>query len=225
MVAGDAQPECCDVCGRTILRGERTREYASPGGERRAVCDLCRARVENAGWVRADRLSEQPAPSRREVRGSASRWLTGRAQRARKLLERLRAPTSAEPPPPQRSGGDQAPPRPSGPETPGRRLLRALEEFNASEHRRTVAGLTRSLGEPKVSAIAPPEAPDDVRLTVAWDLSWYQWEVCLADEPARVRALAKGSELDELGDPDRAWNARATEDGKLRLASERNGSA
>lgn len=225
MAIGGTQPESCDVCGRTILRGERTRAYASPGGERRAVCDLCRARVEDAGWVRADRLSEQPAPSRREARASASRWLADRAQRLRTRLEQMRPPTAAERPEPQRAAGDQAPSRPSGPEAPDRRLRRALEEFNGSEHRRTVAGLTRSLGEPRVSAVTPPEAPHHVRLTVAWDLSWYQWEVRLADEPARVRALAKGSEIDELDDPDRAWNARVSDDGRLQLATGRNGAS
>lgn len=209
------QPDACDVCGRTILRGERTRAYASPGGERRAVCDLCRARVESAGWVQADRLSEQPAPSRRETRGSSRRWLAERAKRVRSRVEEAWQPADEAP--------DQPPPLPSGPETPERRLRRALEEFNGSEHRRTVAGLTRSLGEPKVSAVTPPDSPHDVRLTVAWDLSWYQWEVRLADEPARVRALAKGSEIEQLDEPDRSWNARASDDGRLQLATGRNG--
>jgi hypothetical protein len=83
--------------------------------------------------------------------------------------------------------------------------------------------LTKSLGRPRVSAVTPPETPHDVRLTVAWDLSWYQWEVRLADEPAHVRALAKGSELGQLGDADRAWNARAGDDGRLQLSQGQNG--
>ncbi len=161
------------MCGRTILKGERTRQYVSPDGDERAICDLCRERVEAAGWTRAGQAVEhRQAPQRQGA-----------------------AESSAE---------RSAPQIKTRPDTPQRRLRRALEEFNDSEHRLTVAGLTRSLGPPRVSAVAPPETPHDVRLTVAWDLSWYQWEVRLADEPARVRALAKGSEIGQLGNADRA---------------------
>src|SRR5918994_15384 len=45
--------------------------------------------------------------------------------------------------------------RPGSSETPERRIRRALDRFNSSEHRRTVAGLTRSLGNPRVAAITP----------------------------------------------------------------------
>ena len=31
----------CDVCGRTILKGEHAEWYLAPGGHRRQVCDLC----------------------------------------------------------------------------------------------------------------------------------------------------------------------------------------
>ena len=42
----------CDVCGRTILKGERTEAYLAPGGERHRVCELCFVRAEHAGWIR-----------------------------------------------------------------------------------------------------------------------------------------------------------------------------
>jgi hypothetical protein len=31
----------CDVCGRSILKGERTDVYLAPGGQRKLVCELC----------------------------------------------------------------------------------------------------------------------------------------------------------------------------------------
>ena len=41
----------CDVCGRTLLRGETPEPYVA-GGERRWVCDLCTSRALQEGWVR-----------------------------------------------------------------------------------------------------------------------------------------------------------------------------
>ncbi|MEJ7797920.1 MAG: hypothetical protein WKF42_05430 [Solirubrobacteraceae bacterium] len=41
----------CDVCGRTLLRGEDANPFIA-GGERRMVCELCTARAANEGWIR-----------------------------------------------------------------------------------------------------------------------------------------------------------------------------
>jgi len=41
----------CDVCGRTLLRGEHADVFLH-GGARRMVCDLCTARAVNEGWIR-----------------------------------------------------------------------------------------------------------------------------------------------------------------------------
>jgi hypothetical protein len=221
-MAAGVDMQSCEVCERTILKGERTRRYVSPDGEQREVCDLCRAEVEAARWVRADRADIKPPPPREPATNRAKAWIADRAARTRLALEetRRRAAEGAAPKP-ERNG----PRVQSAPDTPERRLRRALEEFNESEHRRTVAGLARSLGEPRVAAVTPVDAPHDVRVTVAWDLSWYQWEVRLLDEPARVRSVAKGSELEQLAESDRRWNARADGDGRLQLAAGRNGAA
>ena len=42
----------CAVCGRTILKGERTEPYLAPGGQRKLVCELCTARADHEGWIR-----------------------------------------------------------------------------------------------------------------------------------------------------------------------------
>ena len=68
-----------------------------------------------------------------------------------------------------------------------------------------------------MAAVTPAEAPEQVRLTVAWDLPWYQWKVEFSDKQAAVRAFRNGKEVSELGPADRAWNARAAEDGRLQL--------
>jgi hypothetical protein len=99
-------------------------------------------------------------------------------------------------------------------------MQRALLSFNGSEHRRTVAGLIRSLGLPSVAAATSGASPAQVRITVAWELAWYQWEVDLSHDGAPVTPLAKGDEVAELGEEDRHWNARANDQGELSLGSE-----
>ncbi len=41
----------CDVCGRTLLRGEKADPFIA-GGSRRLVCELCTGRAANEGWIR-----------------------------------------------------------------------------------------------------------------------------------------------------------------------------
>jgi hypothetical protein len=195
--AHNLDPETCDVCGRHMLSGERTQAFLTPNGERRAVCDLCRDKVKQAGWPRADdaAVPEPPPEPERQPRR--------RRDRGRSRRERSSRADSSEP--------------------PERRIRRALERFNQSEHRETVAGLTRSLGEPKVAAVTPAQAPEQVRLTVAWELSWYQWKVEFSGGDADVSSFRSGNEVGELGPADRAWNARASEDGRLQLGLGSNG--
>ena len=95
------------------------------------------------------------------------------------------------------------------------KIERALEMFNHSEHTRTIAGIARTLGHPWVSALPRPEAPSEVDITVAWELSWYRYRIDLGDASDPVTLLDKGQEIEELGDSEREWNASATEDGQL----------
>jgi hypothetical protein len=96
---------------------------------------------------------------------------------------------------------------------------RAAVRFNASEAGRTVAGLTRTLGKPRVSVGSSAGSPELVRVTVAWELSWYQWGVDLGEEAGPVVELAKGREVTELDAAARHWNATAEEDGRIVLTT------
>jgi hypothetical protein len=111
------------------------------------------------------------------------------------------------------------PPGPERAESPLGRLQRAAARFNASEASRTVAGLIRALGPPWVSIGAAAGSPSEVRVTVAWELSWYQWGVDLGDELRPVFQLDKGDELDQLDGAARQWNAGAGEDGRIALGA------
>jgi len=105
-------------------------------------------------------------------------------------------------------------------ESPRSRLERAVARFNTSDSARTVAGLTRTLGDPWVSVGASAGSPGEVRITVAWELSWYQWGVDLGDEHRAVFSLGKGSEVEQLDGSARQWNATSA-DGQVVLGSPR----
>jgi len=57
----------CDVCGRTLLRGEHAEIYLS-GGVRRSVCELCTSRALHGGWVREGDVPEYGESSQRPDR-------------------------------------------------------------------------------------------------------------------------------------------------------------
>ena len=84
----------------------------------------------------------------------------------------------------------------------------AVDRFNASDAARTVAGLVRTLGEPRVSIGAAAGSAESARITVAWDLTWYQWSVASGERERPVAELAHGTELDQLDVAARQWNAK-----------------
>ena len=100
------------------------------------------------------------------------------------------------------------------------KMARALDLFNASEHRRTVSGVARSLGAPIVAVRPSLTEGSVVTIVVAWELSWYRYEVDLANEAAGVRVTAQGAELSELEPEDQTPNAAADELGELHLAAQ-----
>jgi hypothetical protein len=73
----------------------------------------------------------------------------------------------------------------------------------------------RSLGEPQAAVQDASADPPRVEITVAWELSWYRWEVGLNGDE-QVREVAKGAEVSELGGDEPEWNASVGGDGKLR---------
>jgi hypothetical protein len=228
----------CSVCGRTILKGEGTRTYLTPDGEPRSVCDLCRSRAEALHWVPAEVADQQRAdPSLRRRRGSLVGWFREHGRR-RAHPERdadSKPAPAAETSGPHGNGSErrQDIPAASVPDPaargagvgraaarePGTRLERAVARFNQSPHAHMVAGLTKTLGPPSVSVGVAAGSPTEVRVTVAWELSWYQWGVDLGEPSMGVYEINKGHELSEIDAPARQWNAHAAGDGNLRLGS------
>src|ERR687885_952513 len=85
----------CDICGRTILKGERIEPYLAPGGQRHSVCELCTDRAYNEGWIREAAHDEMPATTRRP---DQRRGLFGRLRR-RRDAERVGPELDADAPP------------------------------------------------------------------------------------------------------------------------------
>jgi hypothetical protein len=258
----------CDVCGRTLLRGEHHDVFIG-GGQRRSVCELCTGRAVHEGWIR-EGLDDVVARSRENRRGGS-------------LLSRLRSRRSSEASPdqlprdpfaddgtyarpepaagypadeyvlddepqPAASAGSEpryaAPPEPRPDREPEvdaaeptdhtlyesrsvrgvptnaeLKVARAMELFNGSPQVRTVAGVARSLGAPIVSARPSRTEGSVVTIVVAWELSWYRFEVDLGNEAAGVRVTAQGSELSELDTIDQTPNAAADDGGRLHPAA------
>ncbi len=220
----------CDVCGRTLLRGERAEPFLA-GGVRRQVCELCTARAQHEGWIResgADELALRGA--RNEGRGRLVDRLRARRERAREVADAQAAQEAAEAgmhfdTPPSRA--PETPPEPpreprhvrAVPTNAELKMERALDVFNDSEHRRTVAGVARTLGPPAVAVRPLADRPSVVAITVMWELSWYRYEVDLSDEGSGVRREGHGAELDELEADEQTANAAADEGGGLHLAA------
>jgi hypothetical protein len=213
----------CDVCGRTILKGERTEPYLAPGGQRHQVCELCYARAEHAGWIRESGSGQLPA---RGPRQQERRPFLGRLRR-RKPEPARAADNGAEPEPVVDDAPEDEPAPRSVPKDPRHvravpttaevKVGRALELFNRSDHARTVVGLTRTLGAPLVSALPSATAPSKVTVVVAWELSWYRFSIDLGDEADPIELEEKGEEIDQLDPGLRDWNGELDASGDLVL--------
>src|SRR4051812_43911334 len=145
----------CDVCGRTILKGERAEWYLAPGGHRRQVCDLCAGRAQHHGWIRESGAGDLPA---RVPRNEPRRGVLGRLRKRSPAEDGDAVHGDASPPDstgvrinPAPVPEVEPPPRPrtrpqnprhvrAVPTTAEVKVERALELFNGSSHQRTVAG-------------------------------------------------------------------------------------
>jgi hypothetical protein len=232
----------CDVCGRTILKGERAEWYLAPGGHRRQVCDLCAARAVHHGWIRESGAGDMPArvprhEPRRGVLGRLRKRRPAAAEDESRLAEHeamygdgtgtngVRHQTDGGTEPDAEPAATPAPRARSRPQSPRHvravpttaevKVERALELFNGSGHQRTVAGLARTLGPPWVSALPDPNQASAVTVLVAWELSWYRYRVDLGDEADPVMMLDKGEEIDQIDESLRAWNAELDAEGRV----------
>jgi len=187
----------CAICERTLLMGERAIRYApEEGAELVDVCPLCQETALEHGWIKegTPTVPTVPGPRKRRRRGLGE--FLG--------ISRAGTEDSIAPPEPilRRLSVDEV------------ALLEAADLFNASSYRRTVGGIAKSLGDARASIIALSGVAGEMAVTVAWDISWYQYRVT-PDSGQPVRLERRGHELDELEVSFKDWNAHIDDDGRL----------
>ena len=92
--------------------------------------------------------------------------------------------------------------------------MQAADLFNGSQFRRTIGGVAKSLGEPQASIVTLSGVNPELVITIAWDISWYQYRVA-PDSAQPIRLAERGHELDELDDRYKTWNAHVEDGGRL----------
>jgi hypothetical protein len=188
-------PATCAICERTLLDGERTTRFAPEGEDFLEVCPLCHEIAAEQGWTKEGSPTTPTfADEPRRKRFSLASFLDPR----RAVPEDTIAPE-----PILRRLSDHE-----------RAMVEAADLFNASPYRRTVGGIGKSLGKPSVSVIPLSGVSGEVVVTVAWDISWYQYRV-LPDSAQPVRLAERGLEVHELEPSFRMWNARVEADGRV----------
>ena len=184
----------CAICERTLLLGERATRYSPNGGEGFVdVCQLCLDAALEYGWLKeGSPTTPTIAPDRKRSRFSLGAFLGVRSPAA--------APMAGEPFLRRLSEAELA-------------IVEAADRFNSSQYRRTVGGIAKSLGLPSVSIHTLSGVNADVVVTIAWDISWYQYRITADSAP--VRLAERGHDPSELDESFTEWNAHLEEDGRV----------
>ena len=176
--------------------GERTVRFSPNGADHYVdVCSLCQDAALEYGWRKEGAPTTLTIPVEpRRGRFSLARFLGVPRTPAEEpvasepILRRLSEPELA--------------------------IVEAADIFNSSQFRRTVGGIAKSLGTPNVSVIPLSGVTSDVVVTVAWEISWYQYRVT-ADLPQPVRLAERGHDPGELEGSFTEWNAHMVDDGRI----------
>jgi hypothetical protein len=185
--------QTCAICDRSLLVGERAVRYSPDGESFVDVCPLCQETALDYGWLKEGSPTSPVVSEPRRKRlglGSLfeSRKPTVEPVVDEPILRRLSEPELA--------------------------MVEAADLFNESAFRRTVAGIAKSLGAPRASILPLSGVNSEVVLTVAWDISWYQYRIT-PDSGQPVRLAERGHEPSDLESLFTSWNAHLTSDGRI----------
>jgi hypothetical protein len=184
----------CAICERTLLVGEQATRFSPDGLNYVDVCSLCQETALQQGWVKeGSPTSPAPPPLRRRRRLSLASIFDRAAQEPTPvadspILRRLSREELA--------------------------VVEAADAFNSSSFRRTVSGISKSLGTARASIVPLSGSNKEAVITIAWDLSWYQYRVA-SDSPQPVRLTERGHDLSQLDSAFADWNAEVGDDGRV----------
>ena len=183
----------CAICERTLLVGERSVRYSPNGEDFVDVCPLSQDEAIDYGWLKEGSPTTPVVSERRRKRTVLGSLFESRKPASEPvvdepILRRLSVPEKA--------------------------MVEAAEFFNGSAFRRTVAGIAKSLGEPRASIVPLSGVNMEVVLTVAWDISWYQYRIT-PESGQPVRLAERGHDPRELEGMFTSWYARLTPDGRI----------
>jgi hypothetical protein len=185
----------CAICHRTLLMGERAIRFTPGGDDWVDVCALCAPTADEHGWIKEGSPTTPIVSETRRKRRFGG--LAGLLESRRSEVE----PRVSEPMLRRLSPEEQA-------------MVEAAEVFNESAYRRTIAGIAKSLGEARVSLLPLSGVNPEVVVTIAWDISWYQYRVVM-DSQQPVRLAERGYELEELDSRFMGWNGHLGADGRV----------
>jgi hypothetical protein len=184
----------CAICERTLLMGEHALRFSPDGSEYLDVCPLCQEVALEHGWVREgvpiSPALQQPLRRRRSLLSSllGTRAVEAEPVVSEPILRRLTDDEIA--------------------------LVEAADLFNSSQFRRTITGVSKALGDPRVSIMPLSGVNSEMVVTFAWDISWYQYRVQPeAAQPVRIEE--RGQDISDLEAAFTAWNARLDQTGRL----------
>jgi hypothetical protein len=184
----------CAICERTLLVGERVMRFSPDGLRYVDVCPLCQEAALEQGWTKeGSPTSPSPPPARRRRRLSLAAIFERAAEES---------PTVADEPILRRLSREEL------------AVVEAADLFNGSSFRRTVGGISKSLGRARASVVPLSGPNTEAVITIVWDLSWYQYRVTF-DSPQPVRLAERGHELSELDSSFTEWNAEVEDDGRV----------
>ena len=185
----------CAICHRTLLMGERAVRFTPGGDDWVDVCALCTTTADDHGWIKEGSPTTPIVPEtrrRRRFGGLGALLETRRAEPEPHISEPMYRRLDPE---------EQA-------------IVEAADLFNESAYRRTIAGIAKSLGQARVSLLLLSGVSPEVVITVAWDISWYQYRVS-PESPQHVRLAERGYELEDLDPRFAAWNGHLDGDGRV----------
>jgi hypothetical protein len=198
-VTRTAVERSCAICERTLLLGERAIRFSPNGGvDYVDVCPLCAETAVEYGWVREGAPTTPTISNDRRRRRAGGGWLAsflGAKPRAADA-------TIASEPILRRLSEREL------------EMVEAADVFNASQYRRTIGGIGKSLGAPRVSTVVLSGVNAEVVVTVAWEISWYQYRVS-PDSDNPVRLEGRGHDPTELEAPFTDWNSHMEDDGRI----------